>query len=89
MWSGLISWLFLKKAKYLWICDLIQVLDELLSILYKLQSSDQPPRSHEFLQELRDISSMAMEHFDEKIAPGLKGKITNVTLAYPFSETCK
>jgi len=65
------------------------VLDELLSILYKLQSSDQPPRSHEFLQELRDISSMAMEHFDEKIAPGLKSKLPAVTLAYPFSEACK
>lgn len=67
-----------------------QVLDELLSILWKLQSSDQPPRSHEFLQELRDISSMAMEHFDEKIAPGLKSKLhVHVPVAYPFKDVCR
>lgn len=65
-----------------------KVLDELLTILHKLQSSDQPPRSHEFLQELRDISSMAMEHFDEKIVPGLKNKLPAVTLPYPFTESC-
>ncbi|XP_060581071.1 F-box only protein 28-like [Ruditapes philippinarum] len=65
-----------------------KVLDELQAILHKLQSSDQPPRSHEFLQELRDISSMAMEHFDEKIVPGLKNKLPAVTLPYPFSEAC-
>lgn len=29
-------------------------------------------RPHEVLQELRDISSMAIEHFDEKIAPDIK-----------------
>lgn len=65
-----------------------KVLDELLAILNKLQSSDQPPRSHEFLQELRDISSMAMEHFDEKIVPGLKIKLPAVTLPYPLSDAC-
>jgi len=32
----------------------------------------EPPRSHEVLMELRDISSMAMEHFEEKILPTLK-----------------
>ncbi|KAL4237561.1 F-box protein 28 [Mactra antiquata] len=67
-----------------------KVLDELMSILHRLQTSDQAPRSHEFLQELRDISSMAMEHFDEKIVPGLKYKlpsVTSVTLPY-FSESC-
>ncbi|XP_067942768.1 F-box only protein 28-like isoform X2 [Watersipora subatra] len=31
-----------------------------------------PPRSHEVLMELRDISSMAMEHFEDKILPSLK-----------------
>ncbi|WAR20145.1 FBX28-like protein [Mya arenaria] len=65
-----------------------RVLDELLSILFRLQCKEQPPRSHEFLQELRDISSMAMEHFDEKIAPNLKNKLPAITLPYPFSETC-
>lgn len=34
--------------------------------------SDQILRTHEVLQELRDISSMAIDHFEEKIAPTLK-----------------
>lgn len=34
--------------------------------------SDQVLRTHEVLQELRDISSMAIDHFEEKIAPTLK-----------------
>lgn len=34
--------------------------------------SDRPLRTHEVLQELRDISSMAIDHFEEKIAPSLK-----------------
>lgn len=65
-----------------------KVLDEFLVILHKLESSNQPPRSHEFLQELRDISSMAMEHFDEKIAPGLKNRFPAVTLPFPIPENC-
>ena len=79
--------LFGKELRYP-TCIIFQVLDELLCILRTLQSTDQPPRSHEFLQELRDISSMAMEHFDEKIAPGLKSKLPPVSLPYPFSESC-
>lgn len=63
-----------------------QVLDELLRILNTLKYPQQPPRAHEFLQELRDISSMAMEHFEEKIAPSLKTKMPAVTLPYPFSD---
>lgn len=35
-------------------------------------TTQSPVRSHEVLQELRDLSSMAMEYFDEKIAPGFK-----------------
>lgn len=34
--------------------------------------SDQVLRTHEVLQELRDISSMAIDHFEEKIAPTMK-----------------
>lgn len=34
--------------------------------------SEQILRTHEVLQELRDISSMAIDHFEEKIAPTLK-----------------
>lgn len=33
---------------------------------------EKPLRTHEVLQELRDISSMAIDHFEEKIAPTLK-----------------
>lgn len=33
---------------------------------------ENPLRTHEILQELRDISSMAIDHFEEKIAPELK-----------------
>lgn len=34
--------------------------------------AERPLRTHEVLQELRDISSMAIEHFEEKVAPTLK-----------------
>lgn len=33
------------------------------------------PRSYEFLMEFRDISSMAMEHFDDQILPTIKKKM--------------
>lgn len=53
-----------------------QVIDECYKILRTISKS--PPvetknwRAHEVLQELRDISSMAIEHFDEKIVPDIK-----------------
>ncbi|KAK8780795.1 hypothetical protein V5799_017864, partial [Amblyomma americanum] len=55
----------------------VQVIDEIFRVLRLVQGAGNgctstPPRAHEILQELRDISSMAMEHFDERIAPGLK-----------------
>ncbi len=43
-----------------------------------VENSQCPPRSNELLQELRDISSMAMEHFDEKIVPMLKNKSSSI-----------
>lgn len=51
---------------------ILQVLDELFSVLRFVKNAKEPPRSHEVLMELRDISSMAMEHFEEKILPSLK-----------------
>ena len=48
-----------------------KVLDELFSVLNKLNSSCQITSVTTLLQEVRDISSMAMEHFDEMIAPHL------------------
>lgn len=50
-----------------------KVIDELFEVLRKISATDaEIPRSYEVLQELRDISSMAMEFFDEKIVPSLK-----------------
>ena len=60
---------------------LLQVLDEMLRVLRSLSDVTREPRTHELLQELRDISSMAMEHFDEKIVPGLRARM-------PSSDTC-
>lgn len=54
-----------------------QVIDETWNVLRLLTDTDTSsslPRTQEALQELRDLSSMAMEHFDEKVAPALKQK---------------
>lgn len=51
------------------------MIDEIFRVLRLIRDSKTPPRAHEILQELRDISSMAMEHFDEKILPDLKHSI--------------
>nr|CAD7568447.1 unnamed protein product [Timema californicum] len=52
-----------------------KVLDEIFRVLRIIQYKEFPPKTHEILQELRDLSSMAMEHFDEKIAPSLKFRL--------------
>uniref|UniRef100_T1J956 F-box domain-containing protein n=1 Tax=Strigamia maritima TaxID=126957 RepID=T1J956_STRMM len=52
-----------------------KVIDEIYRVLRYIQQTPSPPRAHEILQELRDISSMAMEHFDEKIVPIIKQKM--------------
>ncbi|XP_040156007.1 uncharacterized protein LOC120896151 [Anopheles arabiensis] len=49
-----------------------KVIDEVLNILGLIENTSRPLRAHEVLQELRDISSMAIEHFDENIAHRLK-----------------
>ncbi|NXC69631.1 FBX28 protein, partial [Anhinga anhinga] len=48
---------------------------EIYRVLRYVNSTRAPQRAHEVLQELRDISSMAMEYFDEKIVPILKRKM--------------
>ena len=48
-----------------------KIIDEIYNVLNILRTNQETPRTYEVLQELRDISSMAMEHFDEKIVPGL------------------
>lgn len=75
-----ISMLSMTYNKYmeLSLCCFIpgRVLDEIFRILHLIATSKKPLRPHEVLQELRDISSMAIEHFDEKIATTLKKAFT-------------
>ncbi|CAG9824470.1 unnamed protein product [Phaedon cochleariae] len=60
-----------------------KVLDEMKSVLALVESDQAPPRTHQLLQELRDLSSMAMEHFDEHILPKVKEQIDHRSaLAY-------
>ncbi|XP_030750085.1 F-box only protein 28 [Sitophilus oryzae] len=56
-----------------------KVLDEIKSILDLVENDRSPPRTHQLLQELRDLSSMAMEHFDEQILPRCKQQIEQQT----------
>ena len=56
------------------------MIDEIYRVLRYVNSTRAPQRAHEVLQELRDISSMAMEYFDEKIVPILKRKLPTVIL---------
>lgn len=59
----------------------VQVIDEIYRVLRYVNSTRAPQRAHEVLQELRDISSMAMEYFDEKIVPILKKKLPGADLS--------
>lgn len=70
---SLLSMTFMKYMDMSLCCFIPgKVIDEIFRVLRLVQRGGTPPRAHEILQELRDISSMAMEHFDERIAPGLK-----------------
>lgn len=62
-------------------CVCGQVIDEIYRVLRYVNSTRAPQRAHEVLQELRDISSMAMEYFDEKIVPILKKKLPGADLS--------
>lgn len=64
-----------------------KVLDELERVLNVVEKPTSPPRANEILQELRDISSMAMEYFDEKILPVIKGPVTPTTSSYTTPAT--
>lgn len=59
-----------------------KVVDEIYKLLRIVESSQNISRVHDLLQELRDISSMAMEHFEEKIAPKLKAQIQTRTPSF-------
>ncbi|CAD6227803.1 GSCOCG00006261001-RA-CDS [Cotesia congregata] len=58
-----------------------KVIDEIFRILHLVKDSNSLPRAHEILQELRDISSMAMEHFDEKIMPAFKSRMNSSSIS--------
>lgn len=57
---------------------MLQVIDEIYRVVRSVIKNAETPtenenvRAIEILQELRDISSMAIEHFDDKILPQLK-----------------
>lgn len=53
-----------------------KVLDEIRKVLKLVSTPKEGLRAHEILQELRDISSMAIEHFDEHVVNLLKRRYT-------------
>lgn len=71
-----LSLLNMTYSKYIenGVCCFIpgKVLDEIFHVLRRIRLLPVLPRGYELLQELRDISSMAIEHFDEKIVPVLR-----------------
>nr|XP_022900138.1 F-box only protein 28 [Onthophagus taurus] len=58
-----------------------KVIDEIVNVLNTIELLLPPPRTHELLQELRDISSMAMEHFEEFILPNLKAHMEHTSVS--------
>lgn len=86
-----ISMLSMTYSKYmdLNLCCFIpgRVLDEIFRILRLISKTSKPLRPHEVLQELRDISSMAIEHFDEKISHLLKKSFTDGNSMYSSSSS--
>ena len=67
---SLLSMTFIKFIEVNLCCFIPgKVIDEILSVLRIIGTDENPPRAYEILQELRDISSMAMEYFDDKIVP--------------------
>ncbi|XP_033636154.1 F-box only protein 28-like [Asterias rubens] len=73
-----LSLLSMTYSKYidLQLCCFIpgKVIDEAFTVLYHVQHTKTLQPMSELLRELRDISSMAIEHFDEEIVPTLKKK---------------
>ncbi|KAF7989799.1 hypothetical protein HCN44_008473 [Aphidius gifuensis] len=80
---SMMSMTFIKYVN-MRICCFIpgKVIDEAFRVLRMLMETRNAPRAHEVLQELRDISSMAMEHFDEKILPELKSNLSTISTSY-------
>nr|XP_002124169.3 F-box only protein 28 [Ciona intestinalis] len=55
-----------------------KVLDEIFFLLKKVKILPKLPSTSLLLQEVRDISSMAMEHFDEAIVPSFQPDLVTV-----------
>ena len=73
-------------AAHCFLLAFVQVLDEMYRLLYQLQNTEtQPPRSYDLLQGLRDLSTMAMEHFEEFIVPILKAQMNECSQSLYFS----
>lgn len=92
-----ISMLSMTYTKYIDmnLCCFIpgKIIDEVVCILKLVDTTNRPLRAHEVLQELRDISSMAIDHFDEKIAPILKKSFCDLSTqkfgSNFYQSTCK
>ncbi|KAA0192240.1 hypothetical protein HAZT_HAZT001231 [Hyalella azteca] len=54
-----------------------KVIDELFRVLNLVNGTQGSPIPHEILTELRDISSMAMDYFEEKIVPNLQKTLSS------------
>jgi len=52
-----------------------KVIDEIYTVIRKAKQTKKKRNYCQDLQELRDISSMAMEYFEEKIVPTLKSQV--------------
>lgn len=62
---------FIQKGEICFIPG--KIIDECYRIMHLIHTNEiRTLRAHEILQELRDISSMAIEHFDEKIVPDIR-----------------
>lgn len=85
-----ISILSMTYGKYmdLNLCCFIpgKVIDELFHILNIVLTTNGPLTPNNLLQELRDISSMAIEHFDERVAITFKKYCENANGFCPFND---
>lgn len=86
-----ISILSMTYGKYmdLNLCCFIpgKVIDELFHILNVILTTEGPLTPNNLLQELRDISSMAIEHFDERVAITFKKYCENANGFCPFNDS--
>lgn len=62
-----------------------KVLDEINRVCRSVQlDSDMPDRPYKLLNEMRDVSSMAIEHFEDVLLPLIRRKISSGQYAFAF-----